>query len=80
MVFHSRKNESMEAASICELSLRRIVRSEEVTNDIIVMKNIMRLTWKTFARSQAFKEVLNVINVSRRLASSRKQQDSLHAL
>lgn len=60
--------------------LSRVVATEEVTDDTAVMRHIMRLTRKTFARSQAFEEVVDVIDVSQPLADSWKHQDSLLAL
>lgn len=63
-----------------KFSLSYIVATEEVTSDTIVTGHVTRLTQKTYTRFRAFREVVDVIAVSRRLVGSQKQQDSLHAL
>lgn len=67
----------METVSITEQTLSRVFATEEVTNDIVVARHITMLTRKIFARSRAFKEVLDTINMSQRLTGCRKQQDFL---
>lgn len=60
------------------LSLSRAVATEQVTDDTIATRHILRLTWKVLARSQALK-VLDAVDMSWHVAGSRKGQDSLHA-
>lgn len=60
----------MKAVSIGKRTLPRVIVTEEVTDNIIAVTHIMRLTQKNFARCRALKEVLDSIDMSRRVASA----------
>lgn len=66
--------------SVNKLSLSCIVATEEVTDDTIIMRHIMRLIRNMLERSRPFKEVVNAIDVLRQIACSQKQQDSIPTL
>lgn len=72
--------ENTEPASSGEQTLLRVGTTGEVTDYTIAARHIMRLTGETFVRSRVLKEVLDAIDMSRRVVGSRKQQDSLHDL
>lgn len=66
--------------SVNKLSLSCIVATEEVTDDTIIMRHIMRLIRNMLERCRPFKEVVNAIDVLRQIACSQKQQDSIPTL
>lgn len=70
----------MEAVPIGERTLSHVVAVEQVTDDTIATRNFRKLIWEIVARSRALEEVLDAVDMSRRVAGSQKRQDSLHAL